>query len=79
MSANIPETKLVSELLKPTGFNCPEDLTGKTFAEATSGSSAEIEASKSVTIKVSEYTEPVTITPTTGKDGMAKVIITLED
>lgn len=31
MSANIPETKLVSELLKPTGFNCPENLEGKTL------------------------------------------------
>lgn len=33
MSANIPETKLVSELLKPTGFNCPEQWQGKTVGE----------------------------------------------
>ncbi len=37
-----------------------------------------IEAKKEVTIKVSEYTEPVEITPTEGKDGIAKVIITLD-
>ena len=37
MSATIPSTKLVSDLLKPTGFDCPEELKGKTFEEATSG------------------------------------------
>ena len=42
-------------------------------------SSVKIEAEKEVTIDVSEYTEPIEITPTVGKDGMAKVIITLEN
>ena len=42
-------------------------------------SSVKIETSKAVTIDVSEYTEPIEITPTVGKDGMAKVIITLEN
>ena len=42
MSANIPDTKLVSELLKPTGFNCPADLEGKTFEEATEGGGGDI-------------------------------------
>ena len=37
-----------------------------------------IEAKKEVTIKVSEYTEPIEITPTEGKDGIAKVIVTLD-
>ncbi len=37
-----------------------------------------IEAKKEVTIKVSEYTEPVEIVPSSGKDGIAKVIITLD-
>ncbi len=37
MSASIPETMLLSDLLKPTGFDCPEDFVGKTFAEATAG------------------------------------------
>ena len=35
MSASIPETMLLSDLLKPTGFDCPADLEGKTFNEAT--------------------------------------------
>ena len=35
MSARIPDTMLLSDLLKPTGYDCPEELQGKTFAEAT--------------------------------------------
>lgn len=78
MSANIPETKLVSELLKPTGFNCPEDLTGKTFAEATSGGGdVELEDNKSAAINVTAYTTPVVVNPTEGKDAMKKVTVTL--
>ena len=41
-------------------------------------SDVKIEAKKEVTIKVSEYTEPVEIVPSSGKDGIAKVIITLD-
>lgn len=37
MSAQIPETMLLSDLLKATGYDCPADLMGKTFAEATAG------------------------------------------
>lgn len=37
MSARIPDTLLVSEVLKPTGFDCPEDLEGVSFNEAVSG------------------------------------------
>ncbi len=37
MSAVISKTKTLSDLLKPTGFECPEDLRGKTFDDATSG------------------------------------------
>ena len=37
MSAQIPETMLLSDLLKSTGYDCPEDLQGRTFAEATAG------------------------------------------
>ena len=77
MSATIPETALIKDLLKPTGYDCPEDIASKTFAEATAGDSKVIESSKSVTIDVSTYTEPIEITPTTGNDGMAKVIVTL--
>jgi hypothetical protein len=77
MSARIPDTLLVSEVLKPTGFDCPEDLEGVPFNEAVSGEGASIEASKSVTVDVSTYTGPIEITPTEGKDGIAKVVITL--
>lgn len=37
MSANIPEHMLLSDLLKATGYNCPANLQGKTFKEATAG------------------------------------------
>lgn len=39
--------------------------------------SADIEATKEASIDVSTYTEPVEITPTAGKDGMAKATVTL--
>ena len=39
----------------------------------------EIETNKNVTIDVSTYTEPVVVTPTEGKDGMAKVTVTLSN
>lgn len=41
MSANIPETKLVSELLKPTGFNCPEQWQDKTVGEILAASNTD--------------------------------------
>lgn len=33
MSAQIPETMLLSDLLKATGYDCPEKLVGKTVAQ----------------------------------------------
>lgn len=33
MSASIPETMLLSDLLKATGYDCPEKLIGKTVAQ----------------------------------------------
>lgn len=33
MSASIPETMLLSDLLKATGYDCPEKLQGKTVSE----------------------------------------------
>ena len=38
-----------------------------------------IEDNKAVTIDVSDYSEPIEITPSSGKDGMAKVTITLSN
>lgn len=37
MSATIPDNMLMSDLLKATGYDCPEALQGKTFAEAVGG------------------------------------------
>ena len=37
MSATIPDTMLLEEITKATGYDCPEDLQGVTFKEATSG------------------------------------------
>lgn len=38
-----------------------------------------IEETKAVTVDVSAYTEPIEITPTAGKDGMAKIVLTLSN
>lgn len=77
MSARIPDTMLLSDLLKSTGYNCPEDLKDKTFKQATSGGEADLEANHEATIKADEYTQPVEITPASGKDGMEKVTVTV--
>ncbi len=37
MSATIPNSMLLSDLLKATGYDCPESLQGKTFQQATAG------------------------------------------
>ena len=37
MSATIGNNVQIKEILKATGFDCPVDLEGKTFSEATSG------------------------------------------
>ena len=39
MSAIIPENMLLSDLLKSTGYDCPDSLKDKTFDESTSGGS----------------------------------------
>lgn len=41
------------------------------------GETVELEDNKAVTITVADYTEPVVITPSDGKDGMAQVTVTL--
>jgi hypothetical protein len=77
MSARIPDTMLLSDLLKSTGYDCPEDLKDKTFKQATSGGEADLEANHEATIKADEYTQPVEIIPAEGKDGMEKVTVTV--
>lgn len=77
MSATIPNGMLLSDLLKATGYDCPDDLQGKSFSQATSGGQADLEANHASTVDVGEYTQPIEITPAEGKDGMEKVTLTL--
>ena len=77
MSAQIPETMLMSDLLKSTGYECPEDLQGRTFAEATAG--GDVQTNKAATIDVSAYTEPVVIKPDTDYESMKKATVTLSN
>ena len=79
MSAEIPSSMPLSDLLKPTGYNCPSELQGKTFDEATSGSDTKISTNTAATIDVSTYTEPVEITPAEGYDATKKTTITLSN
>ena len=73
MSARIPDTALLSDLLKPTGYDCPERLQGKTFDESTTGGgNISIEANKEVTISENGTT---VISPSEGKDLMKKVTV----
>ena len=73
MSARIPDTTLLSDLLKPTGYDCPERLQGKTFEESTTGEgNISIEANKEITISENGTT---VINPSEGKDVMEKVTV----
>ena len=77
MSAQIPDSMLLSDLLKSTGYDCPEELQGRTFAEATAG--GDVQTNKSSTIDVSAYTEPVVIKPDTDYESMKKNTVTLSN
>lgn len=77
MSAQIPETMLMSDLLKSTGYDCPEEIQGRTFAEATAG--GDVQTNKASTIDVSAYTEPVVIKPDTDYESMQKNTVTLSN
>lgn len=70
MSATIPSNMLLSDLLKATGYDCPSELQGLTFASATVGES-EVQT-KEVTIVTNTETE---VTPDTGKL-LSKVTVT---
>lgn len=75
MSAKIPDNMLLSDLLKATGYDCPERLQGKTFNESTTGEgSISIEANKEVTISENGTT---VISPSESKDVMEKVTVTV--
>ena len=75
MSAQIPDTMLLSDLLKSTGYDCPADMQEKTFAETTAG--GDCQTNKSATIDVSTYTEPVEVEPAEGYESMKKATVTL--
>ena len=73
MSARIPDHMLISDLLKATGYDCPERLQGKTFDESTTGEgNISIEANKEVTISENGTT---VISPSEGKDAIEKVTV----
>lgn len=62
MSANIPNNMLMSDLLKATGYDCPENLQGQTFVGATSGGTET--QTKEVDITANGKTK---VTPDSGK------------
>lgn len=77
MSAKIPNSMLLSDLLKSTGYDCPENLQGKTFKQATAGAGIDLEANHAVTVNVSEYSQPIQIEPSDTYEAMEKVTLTL--
>lgn len=77
MSATIPNSMLLSDLLKATGYDCPESLQGKTFKQATAGAGIDLEANHTATVNVSEYAQPVQIEPSDTYEAMEKVTLTL--
>lgn len=79
MSAQIPETMMLKDLLKPSGYDCPEELLDKTFEEAITGGDAKISTNTATTIDVSAYTEPVEVTPGDDYDATKKVTVTLSN
>lgn len=79
MSAQIPETMLLSDLLKATGYDCPEEAIGKTMTEVISGGDAKISTNTDAEIDVSAYTEPVVIEPAEGYDATKKVTVELKN
>lgn len=56
-----------------------QELTSVKINNKSFGSNVSLEDNKTATINVSTYTEPVEVTPTSGKDGMKKATITLSN
>ena len=77
MSARIPDSMLLSDLLKATGYDCPSTLKGKTFKQATAGAGIDLEANHASSVNVSEYTQPIEITPSDTYEAMEKVTLTI--
>lgn len=77
MSARIPDTMLLKDLLKATGYDCPDNLKDKTFKQATAGAGIDLEANHSSTVNVAEYTQAIEITPSDTYEAMEKVTLIL--
>ena len=77
MSATIPNGMLLSDLLKATGYDCPENLQGKTFKQATAGAGIDLEANHASTVNVGSYTQAIEIEPSDTYEAMEKVTLTL--
>lgn len=75
MSATIPSYMLMSDLLKATGYDCPQELQGKTFANSTRGSDIDVESGREV-----RYTEngEYTVEPSEGFEAMDSVKVTVD-
>lgn len=56
-----------------------EDAYKQIYDNGKAEGSADLENNKAATINVSTYTQPVEITPTSGKDGMKKATVTLSN
>lgn len=56
-----------------------QEITSLEVNGSTISTSADLDDNKTATIDVSTYTEPVEVTPTSGKDGMKKATITLSN
>lgn len=59
--------------------DCEADIKSVSFKAGTVPESVELEDNKTVTVDVSTYTEPIVISPSSGKDGMKKVTLTLSN
>ena len=57
--------------------DCDHDVKSIAITEGDVPSEKVIETNKAVSVDVSTYTEPIVIEPSEGKDGMAKVTLTL--
>ena len=77
MSATIPDSMLLSDLLKATGYDCPTTLKGKTFKQATAGAGIDLEANHASSVNVGSYTQAIEITPSDTYEAMEKVTLTL--
>lgn len=59
--------------------DCDHDVKTVAIKAGEIPSGADLEDNKTATIDVSTYTEPVEVTPTSGKDGMKKATVTLSN